>query len=158
MSTFPAIFYEFLEDANNPSKFLDDPTIEEGDFKISQNGTNFINLITLPVVSPAGSPQVKFELSENERSSPGALIYGKDQNGDEWREIRIAPSDCNPEITNTTVLGGEKASGKVKVVHGSSKINISGGSGKIAKISGNIRVGISGSGGPANVRGSGRQC
>jgi len=106
MSTFPAVFYQFLEDAENPSQFLDDPTIEAGDFQISNGGGPFANLAILPVVDPTGSPQVKFEITQNERTNPGALIYGKDQTDPtQWRQIVFTPSDCTPETTNTVVEG-----------------------------------------------------
>lgn len=110
MSTFPSVFYQFLEDAENPSQFLVDPAIEAGDFQISNGGGPFVNLAILPIVDPAGSPQVKFELTENERSNPGALIYGKDQNDDEWREIVFTPSDCTPETTNAVIEGAKPQS------------------------------------------------
>jgi len=130
MSTFPAVFFQFLEDADNPSQFLDDPTIEAGDFQISNGGGPFSNLAILPVVEPAGSPQVKFELTENERSNPGASIYGKDQTDPtQWREIVFTPSDCTPETTNTVVQGRNPLSAPKAKISGRRSDNIVSGSG-----------------------------
>ncbi|KKK80765.1 hypothetical protein LCGC14_2820210, partial [marine sediment metagenome] len=42
--------------------FVVDPSIEEGDFMVSINFGSFANLEVLPVVSPAGSEQVKITL------------------------------------------------------------------------------------------------
>ena len=136
MSTFPAVFFQFLEDVDDPSLFLVDPVIEAGDFQISNGGGPFVNLQILPVVEPAGTPQVKFQLTENERSNPGALIYGKDQSGDQWREIVFTPSDCTPETTNTIVAGGQGISAKISTVKGSGSVSSPGGSGKSSRVSG----------------------
>jgi len=154
MSTFPAVFFQLLEDAENPSQFLDDPTIEAGDFQISNGGGPFSNLAILPVVEPVGSPQVKFELVENERSNPGALIYGKDQTDPtQWRQIVFTPSDCTPETTNTIVEGGQGVSGKVSAVHGSGSISSPGGSGKVSKVTGGGGPKISGGSSSAQITG-----
>lgn len=144
MSTFPAVFFQFLEDAEDPSFFLVDPPIEAGDFQISNGGGPFVNLAILPVVEPAGSPQVKFQLVENERSNPGALIYGKDLSGEDWREIVFTPSDCTPETTNTIVAGGAVASAKVAAVRGRASVERTEGSGRVSKVSGSGGPRISG--------------
>jgi len=151
MSTFPSVFFQFLEDADNSSLFLVDPTIEAGDFQISNGGGPFVNLQILPVVEPAGSPQVKFSLTENERSNPGALIFGKDQSGDEWREIVFTPSDCTPETTNTIVAGKAGVSAKVAAVKGTPDISSSGGSGRISRASGSGGPKISGGSASAKI-------
>lgn len=145
MSTFPSVFFQMLEDSENPSKFLVDPPIVAGDFQISNGGGPFTNLANLPVVEPEGSPQVKFQLEANERSNPGALIYGKDPD-DVWREINFTPSDCAPEVTNTTVQGGQPVSARVSAVKGKSILASAGGVGKVSK--------VGGSGGPKIVGGS----
>jgi len=144
MSTFPAVFFQFLEDTDDPSLFLVDPEIEAGDFQISNGGGPFVNLQILPVVEPAGTPQVKFALTDNERSNPGALIYGKDQSGDQWREIVFTPSDCTPETTNTIVVGGMAASGKVAAVKGRGAVERTEGSGRVSRVSGGGGPRISG--------------
>lgn len=145
MSTFPAVFFQMLEDSANPSKFLVDPDIQAGDFRISNGGGPFVNLAILPVVEPSNSPQVKFQLVENERSNPGALIYGKDPD-DEWREINFTPSDCTPETTNTIVQGGQAVSAEIAAVKGKSVLSAPGGAGKVSR--------VGGSGGPRIVGGS----
>ena len=152
MSTFPQVFFQFLEDADNPSKFLVDPQIVAGDFQISNGGGPFTNLAILPVVEPTGTPQVKFELTENERSNPGALIYGKDQAGEQWREIVFTPSDCTPEVTNTIVEGGAGPLGaQIAAVKGTPAISSPGGSGGASKVTGRGGPKISGGSSGAKI-------
>jgi hypothetical protein len=150
MSTFPAVFFQMLEDSENPSKFLDDPPIVAGDFRISNGGGPFVNLAILPVVDPAGSPQVKFQLVENERSNPGALIYGKDPD-DIWREINFTPSDCTPSTTNTVVAGGAQTSAEIAAVRGRSRVSSAGGSGNVSKVSGSGGPRVSGGSSSAKI-------
>lgn len=150
MSTFPAVFFQMLEDAENPSQFLVDPDIVAGDFQISNGGGAFANLAILPVVEPMGSPQVKFELVENERSNPGALIYGKDQD-DEWREIIFTPSDCTPTSTSTTIEGGAVVAAKVAAVKGVPEVSNPGGAGRVAKVRGSGGPRVSGGSSSAKI-------
>ena len=94
MSQFPKVFYAVLISKDDPDIWLTNPTIAAGDFQLSQDGQAFTNLVNTPVVSPAGSTQVKFELTEAERSIEASQIIGVDKAGDEWRDIAFTPEDC----------------------------------------------------------------
>lgn len=85
--------------AKGTTDILVSPTIAAGDFMISKDGGAFAQLATLPVVSPAGSAQVKFELSLAESEALSATIIGIDQAGSEWEDIFI-----DVPITEETTL------------------------------------------------------
>ena len=78
-----------LVDALNPDKFLIDPTIAAGDFRISKDFGAFTNLATTPVVSPAGSTQVRGDLSATEMTADDIKIQGIDAAGAEWQDVAI---------------------------------------------------------------------
>ena len=67
------------------------PTLIAGDVKISKDGGAFVNLATLPTVSPAGGAQVKITLSAAEASCKIAVIRFVDQTAPpEWEQQSIA--------------------------------------------------------------------
>lgn len=80
-------FYVSLVDANNPSFFIIDPTIAAGDFQISKDDGALANLVTLPVVVPAGSSIVKISLDATEMDALKATVIGSDAAGAEWEDI-----------------------------------------------------------------------
>lgn len=63
------------------------PTIVEGDFKVSINNGALANLATLPVVSPAGSTIVKVNLSVGEMGGDKIMVQGIDAADDEWGDV-----------------------------------------------------------------------
>ena len=151
MPQFPKVFYTVLQAKDDPAEWLDDPAIQEGDFQISPDGTSFVNLSILPVVTPAGSPQIKIELTDNERNVEASLILGHDQLGDEWRDISLTPQDCKPTITKNTVEGGadNELSAQVAAVGGMGGPKSVAGMGGSRRVSGRGRIsGSGGSGGP----------
>lgn len=86
------IAYDFpigLVDSLNTAKFKVDPTLVAGDFKISKDYGNFVNLDTLPAVLPAGSASVKVILSSDENNADKIIITGIDLLGDEWNDTFI---------------------------------------------------------------------
>ncbi len=82
-------FFTALVDSSDGMKFKVNPTIAEGDFQISKDGGNFVNLTTLPVVEPAGSIGVKISLSSTEMTADKIQIKAEDQAGDEWNDLFI---------------------------------------------------------------------
>ena len=89
------VLYLSLVDANDPTRFKANPTIEAGDFQISKDGGPFLNLETTPEVRPSGDVAVKVSLSPSEMNSNKVSILGKDQAGEEWQEVSVfidAPS------------------------------------------------------------------
>lgn len=76
-----------LYDATVGGHFRVNPTIVAGDFKISKDDGAFVNLATLPTVSPAGSPRVLFHLTAAEMTADRVTILGVDQAGGEWSEF-----------------------------------------------------------------------
>lgn len=76
-----------LYDATTGGHFRVNPTIAPGDFKLSKDGGAFVNLTTLPIVSPAGSPVVLFQLTAAEMTADRLTILGIDQAGTEWTEF-----------------------------------------------------------------------
>lgn len=87
-----------------------DPTIAAGDFKVSTDESTFVNLATLPVVSPSGSPSVKISLDDDEMNGDIIQIYGKDVAGGEWDDVLI---DINiPETINNVVFFRDMEDGK----------------------------------------------
>jgi hypothetical protein len=84
------IAYSFsrgLYDATIGGRFRVNPTIAAGDFKISKDSGAFVNLATLPIVSPAGSVLVLFQLTAAEMTADRIAILGVDQAGGEWTQL-----------------------------------------------------------------------
>lgn len=80
-------FTRGLYDARSPGQFRVNPTIAVGDFTISKDGGAFVPLTSLPVVSPAGSRLVLFQLTAAEMTAAHLTVQGIDQAGAEWTEF-----------------------------------------------------------------------
>lgn len=78
-----------LTSARGPGTFVIDPTIEDGDFRISTDNGAFADLATLPVVSPAGSKTIAVSLSADEMNGNKITVIGSDVAGNEWDDIEI---------------------------------------------------------------------
>ncbi len=101
-------FYIALTDFKDPSKFKVDPVIATGDFKISKGGGALANLATTPVVSPAGSFNVKVNLSAVEMTGTDKVsILARDVAGENWKDklIFIDIPDGNAEKSMAILLG-----------------------------------------------------
>ena len=74
----------------DPRFFQINPTLAAGDFKVSTyNGatwSSFTNVATLPTVISASGPSIACTLSAGEIGQ-GAIFWGKDAAGAEWREV-----------------------------------------------------------------------
>lgn len=82
---FPAALNSVLD-----TGFQVNPTLETGDVQISSDYVTYINIFTLPIVSPVGSEQLKVDLTATEMTGVDKLVVRfKDQNGDEWNEMRV---------------------------------------------------------------------
>ena len=73
----------------NPDVFQTNPTLAAGDVKVSIDFGAFANLTTLPVVTPAGSEQVKVDLSAAEMNGNKIGILFRDAAGAEWSDLYI---------------------------------------------------------------------
>ncbi len=91
------VFYITLVDDLSPNKFKVDPTITAGDFQVSLDGSAFVNLGTLPVVTPAGSRTVKVSLSIAEMTADNINVLGIDPD-EEWQEMVFT---IEPTLTDT---------------------------------------------------------
>ena len=88
--------------------FKVNPTIAAGDAKISKDGGSFVNLTTLPAVTPAGSRSVKVSISAAELTAKQAVIDFIDQSSPkEWEDQRIIIETT--DHANAQYLGVEKA-------------------------------------------------
>lgn len=67
----------------------ENPTIASGDVQVSTDGAAFVNLDTLPTVSPASGVQVKVPLSAAELTGKRIMVRFKDTSGNEWEEQTI---------------------------------------------------------------------
>lgn len=94
-------FSRGLYDATQAGHFRVNPTIAAGDFRISKDGGAFVNLATLPVVSPVGSPLVVFQLTAAEMTATRLTILGVDQSGSEWTEFM---EHVEPEVVTVADL------------------------------------------------------
>lgn len=86
------VAYEFdigLIDSADTGSFKANPTIAAGDFKVSTDNSALANLSTLPVVDPAGSAQVKINLSQSEMNGDKIVVHCIDAAGDEWDDVLI---------------------------------------------------------------------
>lgn len=100
-------FYVSLADAADPSSFKVDPTIAEGDFKISIDSGALANLTNLPAASPSGSSLVLVSLTADEMNGAKINIQAIDVAGDEWQSL-VASIDVptgSSESINDIQLG-----------------------------------------------------
>ena len=101
-------FYIALTDFKDPSKFVSPSAFDAGDFEISKAGGALANLSTTPVVSPAGSFNVKVNLSQVEMTGADKVsVIGKDVSGQEWKDIFVFIDipDGNSEKATELLLG-----------------------------------------------------
>ena len=82
------------------------PTIAVGDFKVSTDGAAFVDLATIPVVTPAGSTSVKINLSADEMNGDKIVVQGIDVAGAEWDGVFVFIEV--PEGTVETLLDIEE--------------------------------------------------
>jgi hypothetical protein len=75
--------------STNDGSFIADPTVVAGDFKISKDGGAYVNLTNLPAATPAGSPGVKIELTDDEIDAVNVNIWAVDAAGNEWHDVFI---------------------------------------------------------------------
>ena len=96
----------------NSAVFQTNPTIAAGDFRVSIDGGALNNLTTLPVVSPAGSKQIKIALSAAEMTGGIITVIASDQAGAEWADwstqLATGPvpiSQIDDEVYNKIMSG-----------------------------------------------------
>ena len=89
LSGIPFNFHVTLVDAADPRLYVTNPTIEEGDFKISVDGAALVNPTVLPVVEPAGSAFVKISLTAEEMGGENVSIFASDQTGNQWQDLAV---------------------------------------------------------------------
>jgi len=90
----PFEFYVVLDSRDDPGVALSDPPIEIGDVKVVKRdfaaGTAVeANIVTLPAVSPAGTPHVRVNLSAAEMQADIVSILFSDQSGGAWLDLHI---------------------------------------------------------------------
>ena len=78
-----------LVDVSLSNKFLIDPVIAPGSFKLSKDRGVFTDLIALPIVSPAGSSFVHISLTQAEMTNVSKIgIAGVDPNA-AWADVTL---------------------------------------------------------------------
>jgi len=107
-----------LTDLNDPQFFLNSPQVLTGDFKISKDGGAFVNLVTLPVVTPALSNTVKINLSSTEMTADKIVINGIDVAGDQWANFfAFIDNPVNNIESLTDIIEGDhqESSTRIKI-------------------------------------------
>lgn len=101
-------FYLTLVAEADPTTFLTDPTIEDGDFQISIDGSSLANLAVLPTVNPANSGLVNVTLTASEMDGEKINVVAIDQSGSEWQQA-VATIDVpeGSEESNYNLLTGD---------------------------------------------------
>ena len=83
----PYIFFLPLLDSGT-GEFLLNPTISSGDFRVSQDGGNFLSLTTTPQVLPSASGSVQVSLNASEMNGDKIVVEGIDiTTVKEWRSV-----------------------------------------------------------------------
>lgn len=85
------------------------PTLADNDVQVSKDGGAFTKLTNLPVVSPAGTAQVKVTLTDDEMDADIVGVQFQDQAGAEW-------SDKFIEIKTDVITGGTVKTGSTTTV------------------------------------------
>jgi hypothetical protein len=83
------VFYISLISQLDTKLFQTNPTLAAGDVKVSTDGGAKSNIATLPVVTPAGSDQVKVTLSTAEMNGDNITVTFADVAGAEWASVTI---------------------------------------------------------------------
>jgi len=72
-------------------EFRIDPTISAGDFKVKKDDGGFVDLVTLPIVQPAGSSNIRVNLNATEMTADRLVVEALDQTATlEWDGLRAA--------------------------------------------------------------------
>ena len=82
------IFYISLKTTGSDS-YQANPTLAAGDVKVTQDGVDFGNIDTIPVVTPAGGTQIKVTVSVAELTGKQIQIQFIDAAGAEWKADTI---------------------------------------------------------------------
>jgi len=83
------IFYISLVDSNNYGKFVENPTIATGDFKVSKHDYDKpVNLEITPEATGKGIVKVTLQRSEMSEDRQ-AIVLARDLVGDEWQTVRL---------------------------------------------------------------------
>ena len=82
------IFYISLKTSGSDS-YQVNPTLAAGDVKVTQDGVDFGNIDTIPVVAPAGGTQIKVTVSIAELTGKQIQIQFIDAAGAEWKADTI---------------------------------------------------------------------
>jgi len=111
-------FYSPLGDKLDPDTFLIDPTIVAGDFRVSIDGAALANMTNLPSVSPSGSSQVEFILTDAEMTgSNNVSVVGIDVADDEWQNITInVPLPTGNSESVFDVMDGDRVENATSLV------------------------------------------
>ena len=82
-------FYLSLGSQSSAYTFQTNPTLAAGDVKVSTDGAAFVNIATLPVVTPSGGKAVKVDLSASEMNGDNIQVLFSDAAGAEWADVLI---------------------------------------------------------------------
>jgi len=83
------IFYIGLVSQANTKIFQDNPTLADGDIKVSIDGNTPANITTLPEVVTSLTKLVKVTLSQDETNGDNIAILFSDAAGNEWCDLSI---------------------------------------------------------------------
>jgi len=79
------VFYTSLYSQGDPNNFVSNATLAAGDVKVSVDGAAEANIVTLPVVTPAGAfTHIKVSLSTNEMTGDNIHVTFADAAGAQW--------------------------------------------------------------------------
>ncbi len=77
-----------LQDLANPGSLKANPTLATGDVKVDKDGAGFINVTTLPTVTPAAGRRVAVSLSGTEMNADLVTLQFVDQTvPKEWADV-----------------------------------------------------------------------
>ncbi len=91
-----------LQDFANPGNFRANPTLAAGDVTVDIDGGGFVNLLTLPTVTPAAGVRVSVVLAAAEMNGDIITVRFKDQTSpQEWAELVLVI------LTTAAASGGD---------------------------------------------------
>ncbi len=83
------ICYVSLVSQANTKIMQANPTLADGDFKVSIDGGALADLDTTPAVTPAASKMVKLTFSADEMNGDNIQLVASDAAGDEWCDLTL---------------------------------------------------------------------
>jgi len=117
MATIKNQIYVFYIALSEGGQFKVNPTIAVGDFQVKTGSGAYANLLTTPVVEPAGSSTIKVTLSAAEMNDDKVMVLAHDEVGNEWLDSFVFIDTETGSISDAVdILEGDHVETKNRLI------------------------------------------